>query len=148
MRVGLSLLLLAGGLSACAKRSQCDSLLNNIERVRSGEAEELRSHKMTFEAEPTLKYGGAVGQIDLDGDFHAALSTEAVHQCLGPSWRGRVENVLRGEWTAPSIVFERPGWPDVVLLTDRPGRREQSAQILIVADRDAVPVSSPRAETR
>lgn len=95
-------------IAACA--DHCGEFHTVLERVRSGEADAVVSHRVV---------AGGFGRsrrprvtIVRQGDF-MPLGVEKLDECLGADWRGGIE--VREGWRTPATVYRRAGWPVVTV---------------------------------
>jgi len=117
---------LALSAGACARMNPCGVLMENVAMVRDGEA----AVRVSDEYRIT---GGTrrVARLRRNerGDFALLLDEHGVQQCLSPQWTERAETDLRPRWGWPAKVFEREGWPTIILLED-----ERKLQLRIEAE--------------
>ncbi|MGE0742960.1 MAG: hypothetical protein AB7O98_16610 [Hyphomonadaceae bacterium] len=106
---------LALGAGACQQMNPCAVLMQNVEMVRAGEASVRVSDEYRItrgSRRPARVRRGA------RGDFSLLLDEHGLQGCVPPQWSERVETELRPRWGWPAKVFEREGWPTIVLLED------------------------------
>lgn len=119
----MAALLLGGG---CAQLDPCAVLLHNVAMVHDGEAvarvsDEYRITRGARRA-ARLRRGER-------GDFALLLDEHGLQQCLAGEWRERLDPERSQHRAWPAKVFEREGWPTIVLLED-----ERRLQLRIEAE--------------